>query len=79
MHNPKSRLKYVLKSFSEAEFLVRHGTSSFPARHEVHGKTIRNLVLSWERARTQPEAVFLVRLGMSSFLARFKVLCSFPI
>jgi hypothetical protein len=37
----------------EAVFLVMLGTSSFPAGHEVYGKTTEKFVPSWERARTQ--------------------------
>jgi len=40
------------KKNPEAVFLVILGMSSFPARQEVYGKTIENLMPSWERART---------------------------
>jgi len=40
---------------TEAIFLVVQITSSFPAGHEVYGKTTEKFVPSWERARTQHE------------------------
>jgi len=56
-HKPKQFLlkivPYFLKIYTEAVFLVMLGTSSFPAGHEVYGKTTEKFVPSWERARTQ--------------------------
>ena len=40
-----------LKFNPEAVFLVRLGTSSFPARYELYGKTTVNLVPSWKWAK----------------------------
>ena len=40
---------------SEAVFLVRLGTSSFLARHELSRKATENLVPSWEHARSKPD------------------------
>jgi hypothetical protein len=39
--------------FPEAVFLGILGTCSFPAKHDVGCKTIRNLVPGYDRARTQ--------------------------
>ena len=37
------------------------GTSSFPARYEVYGKTTEKFVPSWERARTQNDYKYDLR------------------
>jgi len=43
----------LMKLTPEAVFLVLLGTSSFPARCEVYGKTTEKFLPSWEQARTQ--------------------------
>jgi hypothetical protein len=50
--NQKESFFNKVSKYSEAVFLVMLGASSFPARHEVYGKTNEKLVPSWERART---------------------------
>jgi len=45
------RLNILHLNCPEAVFLVMLGTSSFPPRQEVYGKTTEKLVPSWEQAR----------------------------
>ena len=47
----------ILPPHPKAVFLVRLGTSSFPARHEVYGKAGENFLLSSEQTRTQVSLV----------------------
>ena len=53
----------------EVVFLVRLGTSSFPARHEVLNEFPKYLVLCWERARSQLCMRFSMSFPYTSCLA----------
>ncbi len=50
-----------LLQFIAAGFLVRLGTSSFPAKYELLRKTIFNLLPSWEGAQIKSDEVQGVR------------------
>ncbi len=58
------------KKNPKAVFLVILGMSSFPARHKVYGKTIENLMPSWERARTQHDYKYGLRICHFSLTTR---------
>ncbi len=45
--------KFSILFCPEVVFLVSFGTSSFPAKHEVYGKNIKELVPSLRQARSQ--------------------------